>query len=45
MEQNKNTGKNFNGDFKETVVELYHASSTVKDLRSKYCVSDVTIYT
>nr|WP_144922645.1 IS3 family transposase [Paenibacillus bovis] len=36
--------RNFNDDFKKTVVDLYHSGSSVKDLSSEYGVSEVTIY-
>jgi len=36
--------RNYNDDFKKTVVDLYHSGSSVKDLSSEYGVSEVTIY-
>ncbi|CAI8826843.1 hypothetical protein EMIT0210MI2_12314 [Priestia megaterium] len=37
-------GKKYNGDFKKTIVDLYHAGNLVKELSSEYGVSEVTIY-
>lgn len=36
--------KQYNDDFKRTVVELYHTGSSVSALSSEYGVSEVTIY-
>lgn len=43
MSKGKN-GKRYNDDFKKMVVDLYHSGSSVKNLKSEYGVSDVTIY-
>lgn len=43
MKQAK-SNKNYNDDFKKTVVELYHTGSSVSLLSSEYGVSEVTIY-
>ncbi|WP_172460183.1 transposase [Priestia endophytica] len=40
----KPTGKKYNDDFKKTIVDLYHAGNSVKNLSSEYGVSEVTIY-
>ncbi len=40
----KNPGKKYNDDFKKTIVDLYHAGSSAKELSSEYGVSEVTIY-
>lgn len=42
MKQGKS--KQYNNDFKRTVVELYHTGSSVSSLSSEYGVSEVTIY-
>ena len=36
--------KKDNDEFKKTIVDLYHAGNSVKDLSSEYRVSEVTIY-
>lgn len=36
--------KNYNNEFKKTVVELYHTGSSVSALSSEYGVSKVTIH-
>ena len=38
------TGKKYNDEFKKTIVDLYHAGNSLKELSSKYDVSEVTIY-
>ena len=40
----KRAGKKYNVEFKKTIVYLYHAGNSVKDLSSEYGVSEVTIY-
>ncbi|WP_124050840.1 IS3 family transposase [Priestia endophytica] len=40
----KPTGKKYNDDFKKTIVDLYQAGNSVKELSSEYGVSEVTIY-
>jgi transposase len=40
----KNPGKKYNDDFKKTIVDLYHAGNSAKELSSEYGVSEVTIY-
>jgi transposase len=42
--ERKNTGKKYNEDFKQTIVDLYHSGSSARELSSEYGVSDVTIY-
>ncbi len=42
--ERKRAGKNYNNEFKKTIVDLYHAGNSVKDLSSEYGVSEVTIY-
>ncbi len=42
MKQGKS--KQYNNDFKRTVVELYHTGSSVSSLSSEYGVSEVTVY-
>ncbi|AYE53406.1 transposase (plasmid) [Priestia megaterium NCT-2] len=37
-------GKKYNDEFKKTIVGLYHAGNSVKELSSEYGVSEVTIY-
>ncbi|WP_264158184.1 transposase [Psychrobacillus glaciei] len=36
--------KNYNNEFKQTVVELYRSGTSVNQLASEYGVSEVTIY-
>src|SRR5690625_2946103 len=43
MNHNKNVNC-YNDNFRKMMVEFYHSSQKVKDLSSKYGVSDVTIY-
>ena len=40
----KPTGKKYNDEFKKTIVDLYHAGNSVKELSSEYGVLEVTIY-
>ncbi|MBU8854946.1 transposase [Bacillus sp. FJAT-26377] len=40
----KPAGKKYNEEFKKTIVDLYHAGNSVKELSSEYGVSEVTIY-
>ncbi|GAB1779163.1 hypothetical protein PMEGAS67_46400 [Priestia megaterium] len=40
----KRAGKKYNDEFKNTIVDLYHAGNSVKDLSNEYGVSEVTIY-
>ncbi|OLO23247.1 transposase, partial [Priestia megaterium] len=42
--ERKRAGKTYNDEFKKTIVDLYHAGNSVKDLSSEYGVSEVTIY-
>ncbi|WEA46110.1 transposase [Priestia aryabhattai] len=42
--ERKRAGKIYNDEFKKTIVDLYHAGNSVKDLSSEYGVSEVTIY-
>ncbi|WP_108745578.1 IS3 family transposase [Priestia filamentosa] len=42
--ERKRAGKKYNNDFKKTIVDLYHAGNSVKELSSEYGVSEVTIY-
>jgi len=42
--ERKPTGKKYNNEFKKTIVDLYHAGNSVKELSSEYGVSEVTIY-
>ncbi|UZW65682.1 transposase [Priestia flexa] len=42
--ERKRAGKKYNDKFKKTIVDLYHAGNSVKDLSSEYGVSEVTIY-
>jgi len=42
MNYNKN-GNCYNDDFRQRMVDLYHSDQAVKDLRSDYGVSEVTI--
>ena len=42
--ERKRAGKSYNEEFKKTIVDLYHAGNSVKDLSSEYGVSEVTIY-
>ncbi|PFV93149.1 hypothetical protein COL08_23470 [Priestia megaterium] len=42
--ERKRAGKIYNNEFKKTMVDLYHAGNSVKDLSSEYGVSEVTIY-
>ncbi|GLY12963.1 hypothetical protein [Pseudobacillus badius] len=42
--ERKPTGKKYNDDLKKVIVDLYHSGSSVKELSSKYGVSEVTIY-
>ncbi|MEJ9229777.1 transposase, partial [Peribacillus butanolivorans] len=40
--ERKNTGKKYNNEFKETIVDLYHSGNSVKELSGEYGVSEVT---
>lgn len=40
----QNNGTRYNDDFRNMIVDLYHSGQSVKDLSSKYGVSDVTVY-
>lgn len=40
----KRAGKTYNDEFKKTIVDLYHAGNSVKNLSSEYGVSEGTIY-
>lgn len=42
--ERKHAGKKYNDDFKKTIVDLYHAGNSAKNLSSEYGVSEVTIY-
>lgn len=42
--ERKRAGKTYNDEFKKTIVDLYHAGNSVKNLSSEYGVSEVTIY-
>ncbi|MFU7590451.1 IS3 family transposase [Priestia sp. RMT2NF4] len=42
--ERKRAGKTYNDEFKKTIVDLYHAGNSVKNLSSEYSVSEVTIY-
>ena len=39
--ERKRAGKTYNDEFKKTIVDLYHAGNSVKDLSSEYGVSEV----
>jgi len=34
--ERKRAGKKYNDEFKKTIVDLYHAGNSVKDLSSEY---------
>jgi transposase len=40
----KRASKTYNDEFKKTIVDLYHAGNSVKNLSSEYGVSEGTIY-
>ncbi|MGG0540381.1 helix-turn-helix domain-containing protein, partial [Priestia aryabhattai] len=42
--ERKRAGKTYNDEFKKTIMDLYHAGRSGKDLNSEYGVSEVTIY-
>ncbi len=42
--ERKRAGKTYNDEFKKTIVDLYDAGNSVKNLSSEYGVSEVTIY-
>lgn len=42
--ERKRVGKTYNDELKKTIVDLYHAGNSVKELSSEYGVSEVTIY-
>ncbi|WP_454871082.1 IS3 family transposase [Priestia megaterium] len=42
--ERRRAGKKYNNEFKKTIVDLYYAGNSVKELSSEYGVSEVTIY-
>ncbi|MEH6867181.1 hypothetical protein CN270_05775 [Priestia megaterium] len=40
----KHADKKYNDEFKKTIVDLYHAGNSVKELSSEYGVSEGTVY-
>jgi len=40
----KREGKKYNDDFKKTIMDLYQAGNSIKDLSSEYGIWEVTIY-
>ena len=40
----KKANNRYNQEFKESVVELYQAGQSVRDLSSEYGISDISIY-
>lgn len=42
--ESRRAGKKYNDEFKETIMNLYHAGNSVKELSSEYGVPEVTIY-
>lgn len=37
--ERRRAGKKYNDDFKKTIVDLYHAGNSVKELSRKYAIS------